>query len=267
MLRSTHAHAGDAAARDALLVHHLRLVHHVARRIYRRIDDRVEYDELVSAGTLGLTAALDSFDSSRRVAFATYAIPRIRGAILDELRRVDVFSRGKRRRHRAMTRAHDELTRTLSRAPAVSEQAAHLGVDTRTLLRWQSEDPVAHVPLDAQCVEAVSVKAGSANMVIDPAEELEHRLSMEQEVAYLRDAMLRLREQERVVLTLYYYEELKLKEIAAVLGVTESRVSQIRARALAALRAMLEPFRDVRAESSAFVNRARCAGHPAHQAQ
>lgn len=253
MVRSSRSRAravGNVAARDALLVQHLPLVHHVARRIYRRIDDRVEYEELVSAGTLGLTAALDSYDAGRRVAFATYAVPRIRGAILDELRRADDYSRGARRRKRALARAHQELTAALGRAPAASEHAEHLGVDTRTLLRWQSEEQVVYVPLDARTTENATGTPHIDIAVIDPAAELEYRLSMEQEVTYLRTALLRLSEQARMVLALYYYEELKLREIAAVLGVTESRVSQIRARALATLREMLQPLRDVRSEDA-----------------
>src|SRR5690242_16236623 len=116
--------AGDAAAREASLTHHLGLVHHIAQRIYRRIHDRVTYDELVSAGALGLTSAFDSFDPGRRLAFSTYAIPRIRGAILDELRRLDHRSRASRKRHRMLSRARRELTHRLAREPIASEQAA-----------------------------------------------------------------------------------------------------------------------------------------------
>jgi RNA polymerase sigma factor for flagellar operon FliA len=236
--------ADDSAAREALLVQHLRLVHHVARRYYRRNDGGLAYDELVSAGTLGLMSALASFDAGRRLAFSTHAIPRIRGAILDELRRFDGRSRTRRTRHRALARANRELTHTLARAPVASEQAAHLGVDTQTVLRWQSEGEAAlHVTLDDHSFGGDTPGSMAEGAVIDPAAEIEHRLSLEQEVAYLRDALLRLGEPARAVLSMYYYEGLKLREIGAVLGISESRVSQIRSRALATIRAELGPLR------------------------
>lgn len=240
--------AGDATAREALLVQNLRLVHHVARRFYRRYDHRVAYDEMVSAGMLGLVLAVDSFDAGRRLAFSTYAIPRIRGAILDELRRVDGRSRTRRTRHRALASSHRELTGTLARAPIASEQAAHLGVDTQTVLQWRSEDEATvHVALDDSSAGGATTGAIAEGMVIDPAAEIEHRLSLEQEVVYLRDALLRLSEPARAVLSMYYFEELKLREIGAVLGVSESRVSQIRSRALATLRGELGALRSMAA--------------------
>lgn len=236
--------AGDPEAREALLVRHLRLVHLIARRYHRR-NSRLAYDELVSAGTLGLIAAFSSFDAGRQLAFSTYAIPRIRGAILDELHRLDGRTRTRRVRHRALARAHSELTRKLERAPMASEQAAHLGVDTQTVLKWQSEDQAGvHVALEDHAAIGGDATASIAEGVaIDPVAEIEHRLSLEQEVVYLREALLRLGEADRAVLSMYYYEGLKLREIGAVLGVSESRVSQIRSRALAAIRAELGPLR------------------------
>jgi RNA polymerase sigma factor for flagellar operon FliA len=218
-------------------------VHLIARRYYRR-SSRLAYDELVSAGTLGLMAAFSSFDAGRQLAFSTYAIPRIRGAILDELQRFDGRTRTRRVRPRALARAHGAHTRQPAPAPVASEQAAHLGVDTRTVLKWQSEDQAGvHVALEDHAIGGDATASIAEGAAIDPAAEIEHRLSLEQEIAYLRDALLRLGEADRAVLSMYYYEGLKLREIGAVLGVSESRVSQIRSRALAALRAELGPLR------------------------
>ena len=109
--------AGDIAARDRLLTEHLGLVHHVARQMSRTLAVKADFDELVSAGSMGLMAALDSFDASRGLAFSTFAAPRIRGAILDELRRQDHVPRSIRRKTREIHAARESLMRALGRAP------------------------------------------------------------------------------------------------------------------------------------------------------
>jgi RNA polymerase sigma factor FliA len=131
--------AGDPAARERLLAEHLGLVHHVARQMSRTLAVRADFDELVSSGTIGLMNALDSFDPARGLAFSTFAAPRIRGAILDELRRQDHVPRSIRRKTREIATAREALGRTLGRAPEDREIAAHLGVDLQTLWRWQSD--------------------------------------------------------------------------------------------------------------------------------
>src|SRR5688500_8282396 len=130
---------GDAAARERLLGEHLGLVHFVARQIARGISVEADFDELVSAGTIGLVNALESFDLGRGLAFSTFAAPRIRGAILDELRRQDHVPRSVRRKARDIGAARDALTRLHKRAPDDREVAEHLGVDLETLWRWQAD--------------------------------------------------------------------------------------------------------------------------------
>src|SRR3982751_486643 len=103
--------AGDSSARDALLAEHVSLVHHVARQLGRRLSDKVDHDEMVSAGILGLMSAMSAFDSHRGLAFSTFAVPRIRGAILDELRRQDHVPRSIRRKTREISPASENLTR------------------------------------------------------------------------------------------------------------------------------------------------------------
>ncbi len=238
---------GDPAARQALLAEHLNLVHHVARQLARTLSTRTDFDELVSAGSIGLMEALEGFDPARGLAFSTFAAPRIRGAILDELRRQDHVPRSIRRKTREIAAARETLMRVLGRAPEDKEVAEHLGVDLETLWRWQSDiEGAHHVPLDRMPGDRDGQAPAPADVLASEEEGtgVEDKVNHKQEVAILREAILKLKEQERVVLSLYYFEELKLHEIATVLDLTESRVSQIRSKALGKLRGELRPLRE-----------------------
>ena len=239
--------AGSESARDQLLNEHLGLVHHVARQVSRTLAVRTDLDELVSAGTLGLMAALESFDATRGLAFSTFAAPRIRGSILDELRRQDHVPRSVRRKTREIAAAREAWIRVNGTAPDDRQLALQLQVDLDTLWRWQADvEGAHHVPLDRTPGERENTTPVPAETLTDSEEsEVEESLTHEQEVSHLRDAILRLKEQERVVLSLYYFEELKLHEIAKVLELTESRVSQIRSKALSRLRVDLQPMRSL----------------------
>lgn len=236
---------GDLSARDTLTAQHLNLVHHVVNRLARHLATDAELDELLSAGRVGLLNALESFDHTRGLAFSTYAVPRIQGAILDELRRLDVLSRGVRKKARDMAEARNALTAQLGRSPRAEEVALRLGIDTPTLWRWEAEvDTAVPVALDRSTGrdDADGMPRAAWEMVVDErGERPGERLEREDEAAQLREAIAALSEQERTVLSLYYFEELKLHEIGQVLGLTDSRVSQIRSRALRRLRTMLEP--------------------------
>lgn len=238
--------AGNQTARDRLLEEHLGLVHHVARQVSRTLAVRADFDELVSAGTIGLMTALEGFDATRGLAFSTFAAPRIRGAILDELRKQDHVPRSIRRKTREIAAGREAYQREHGYAPDDRELARQLGVDMDTLWRWQADvEGAHHIPLDRAPGEREQSAPAPAELL--PAGDetgVEDGLTHEQEVAHLKDALLRLKEQERVVLSLYYFEELKLHEIAKVLDLTESRVSQIRSKALSKLRVELKPLRD-----------------------
>ena len=240
-------HAGSDAARDTLLVEHLGLVHHVARQVSRTLAVRADFDELVSAGTMGLMAALEGFDATRGLAFSTFAAPRIRGAILDELRKQAHVPRSIRRKTREMSAAREAWMRAHGRAPDDRELAAQLNVDMDTLWRWKADvEGAHHIPIDRAPGERDnSAPAYSELSAGSEHSEVEEQLTHEQEVDHLKDALLRLKEQERIVLSLYYFEELKLHEIAKVLELTESRVSQIRSKALSKLRLDLKPMRGI----------------------
>jgi RNA polymerase sigma factor for flagellar operon FliA len=232
-------------SRQGLVAEHLGLVYHVARQLCRSRQMDVELDELVSAGTIGLIEAFNNFDASRGLAFSTFAAPRIRGAMLDELRRQDHVPRSVRRRARELNAATESLTNALGRAPDQSQLADAMGVDLPTLFRWQSEsDQGRFIPLERT---AEGTPTGSRipmeHLIASDSQAVDDRLTMDQEVSRLRDALLELPEQERNVLSLYYFEELKLAEIAQIIGVSESRVSQIRAKAIGRLRGSLKALR------------------------
>jgi RNA polymerase sigma factor for flagellar operon FliA len=238
--------AGDVTAREALLAEHISLVHHVARQIHRRVSSDVELDELVSAGTMGLIEALERFEPTRGLAFSTFAVPRVRGAILDELRRIDHVPSSMRRRTRTLSTARESLRHELGREPVAEEVAELLGLDLPTLWKLEAEaEGTMRVALDGAANDDADSAPHTQAMAAEEYAGVEERITLDQETAILRETILRLSQQERTVLTLYYFEELKLHEIAAVLEVTESRVSQIRAKAVTKLRGELSSLRSL----------------------
>ena len=227
---------GDTAARAQLLDRYLGLVHHVARQIGARTP-AVEVDELVSAGTLGLVRALDSFDLSRGLAFSTYAVQRIRGAILDDLRSRDWTPRSVRAKNRKLLAATAELQGRLGRMPAPRELASALDIDLETYWKWRGAmEGNIMVSFDG-AMPGDRTAVTLEETIDDPEAPLPGQaLAHAEEMQGLRQAITMLPEKERVVLTLYYYEELNLRQIAEILHVTESRISQVRTQALKRLR-------------------------------
>jgi RNA polymerase sigma factor FliA len=231
----------DPGARRQLLELYIGLVHHVAREMGRRTK-AVELDDLISAGTFGLIRALDSFDLSRGLAFSTYAVRRIRGAILDDLRSQDWAPRAVRVKARRLQVATTALEYRLGRSPRPEEVAAQLDIDVSTYWRWRddtgSRTLVSYEGESERQTEATTLQ----DLIEDPnatcpAEEV----SRQDDIRLLRDAIGRLPEKERTVMALYYYEEMNQRQIAEVMHVTESRVSQIRTQALKRLRSRLSP--------------------------
>lgn len=237
---------GDPAARTQLLDRYLGLVHHVARQVAARVRDVVEVDDLVSAGTLGLVQALESFDLSRGLAFSTFAIQRIRGSILDELRSRDWVPRSVRAKGRQLATIIAQLEGRLGRSPEPQEVAGALSLDMETYWRWREEvDGAVLVSLDGSVTLDHAEAAALGETLSDPAAPVVGELLAHQEtVASLRHAIGMLPAKERTVLALYYYEELNLRQIAEVLHVTESRVSQIRTQALKRLRQRMVPAQE-----------------------
>jgi RNA polymerase sigma factor FliA len=236
----------DPEARRQLLDLYIGLVHHVAREMSRRTG-AVELDNLVSSGTFGLIRALDSFDLARGLAFSTYAVRRIRGAILDDLRSQDWAPRAVRVKARRLQVATTALEYRLGRPPRPEEVAEQLDIDVSTYWRWRDDTATRTVvSYEGESGNRATTATALQELIEDPnaptpAEELGRR----EEIKVLRDAIGRLPEKERTVMALYYYEELNQRQIAEVMHVTESRVSQIRSQALKRLRSRLAPAGDL----------------------
>jgi RNA polymerase sigma factor for flagellar operon FliA len=232
-----------ATERDLLLMEHLPTVRYLARRIHERLPQHVELDDLVSAGVVGLIDAFSKFDHTKKVQFKSYAQFRIRGAILDSLRTLDWSPRDLRRKGRAVEEAIRSVTHRVGRAPSEQEIAKEMeltlpeyqlllgdlkGLEIGSLHMERSEDSgdeeLAYIPGSAQDDPLFRCLKG----------EMKQRLA---------DAVDELPEKERMVLTLYYYEELTMKEIGLTLGVVESRVSQIHSSAVLRLRTALATLR------------------------
>ena len=232
----------DMVARAQLLEHYLPLVRLLARKLAVRIGSVVEVDDLISAGTLGLVQALESFDLSRANSFATYASRRVHGSMLDELRRRDWVPRSVRSKARKIQHVTNRIESAFGRRAVAEEAAAALEIDMSTYLSWrQAVDGAVQVSIE----ESPSGESGDAaflDLIRDPAaEDALLGLGREEQVQTVARALGRLPERERMVLVLYFYEELNLRQIAEVMHLTESRISQIRSAALARLRGALEP--------------------------
>jgi RNA polymerase sigma factor for flagellar operon FliA len=228
---------GDTNARAELLQMHVGIVHFVARRLARSLADEADLDEMVSAGQFGLIAAVENFDESRGLSFSTFAATRVRGAILDELRRQDRVPRSVRAKARQLHAVRDALANSLGRRPSDRELAMAAGMPVDQLWQWQHDvDRAGQVSLDAP-VSSRGDDIGSfgdriASVGLSPDDEFDREQSAEN----LREAIARLNPTEQRVLMLYFYEEQSMQEIAKVIGVSESRVSQIRSKALMRLR-------------------------------
>jgi RNA polymerase sigma factor for flagellar operon FliA len=230
---------GEPAVRRELIERYIGLVHHHAREVARRTRE-LELDELISAGTVGLIQALEGFDPSRGLAFSTYAMPRIRGAMLDELRRHDWMPRTLRARTRQMEAARARLRQKLGGEPAPEQVAEALEIDLETYWRWAREsEGAARVSLDPGDGEHHDDRSHGEVVADATLPEIDSALIDRETRRALHEEIAALPERDRLVLSLSYFEQLSLREIGEVLHITESRVSQVRTRALQRLREAL----------------------------
>jgi RNA polymerase sigma factor for flagellar operon FliA len=233
---------GDERAREGLIIHFAPLVKFVAGRVGVGLPRNVDQADLVSYGIFGLIDAIDKFEPDRGFKFETYAINRIKGAILDELRALDWVPRSVRARAREIERSMAELEHRLQRTPSDEELARHMSMtidDLRDALAEISNLGIVALDelLSPDSSTSVGDHIGDATGVSP-----EQVFQKEETRRILADAINRLPDRERLVLTLYYYEGLTLAEIGDVLGVTESRVCQIHAKSVMSLRnRMTEP--------------------------
>jgi RNA polymerase sigma factor for flagellar operon FliA len=237
--------SGVRDARDRLILHYSPLVKFVAGRVGVGLPQSVDQADLVSYGVFGLIDAIEKFEPERGFKFETYAIARIRGAIIDELRSYDWVPRSVRAKARSIERAYSKLENELRRTPTDKELAEELGLSEDELSQTLSQISfVGVIALD----EAITGDRGDGSTlgdtIADRAGDPLEAYELEEMKHILADAINRMPERERLVLTLYYYEGLTLAEIGDVLGVTESRVCQIHTKAILQLRSrMTEPER------------------------
>jgi RNA polymerase sigma factor for flagellar operon FliA len=229
----------DEKSRNPLLEHYLPLVKYTAERIYVKLPDKVELDDLISAGIFGLMDAIDAFDQTRGVKFETYCTPRIRGAILDELRSMDWVPRLVRARAHQLTRAMQTLEAHLGRVPTDQEIAAELKLNMDEFHRLQR---------DASAIGLVSLSnkfnENDGDKDIREIDVIEDQRSqnplVEAQKRDLKGLLTKgLSRAERLIIVLYYYEEMTMKEIGATLDLSESRVSQMHSSIIARLKAQM----------------------------
>lgn len=233
----------DESARQALVESHVGLVRYVAGRLAVGLPHYLEFPDLYGAGLLGLIQAIDHFDPRRGIKFETYAVPRIRGAILDELRSQDWFPRSLRRKAREIEEAYVRLEAELGRPASDEEIAQELEMSTREFERVMSQ--VSAATIVSLETELHPEDGSGAHRIMDTlvdgsAPGPEDGLARKEMRQLVASALDELSERERLVLTLYYYEELTLREIGEVMEVTESRVCQIHTKAIFRLRSKLE---------------------------
>jgi RNA polymerase sigma factor for flagellar operon FliA len=226
----------DQGARDRLIEHYSPLVKFVAGRIGAGLPSSVDPGDLVSAGVFGLIDAVERFDPERGVKFETFAVPRIRGAVFDGLRSLDWVPRSVRSRAREVEAAFSELEGKLGRAPTDDEISSHLKISGAEFQKWLSSIATTTVgPLD----RALAAGAEPRSLIGDTPESPGSVVEESDLRRIVRQEVLRLPEREKLVMSFYYDEGLTLAEIGSVLGVTESRVSQIHTKAVLHLRARL----------------------------
>jgi RNA polymerase sigma factor for flagellar operon FliA len=235
---------GDERARERLVVAYSPLVKYVAGRMASGLPSHVEEGDLISYGLIGLIGAIERFDLEREIKFETYAVSRIKGAIIDELRSLDWVPRSVRAKARDVEKIHQQLENQLQRAPTEEEMAVKLGVEVEdfrnTLLEIANSSVLALDDLwtiaDADGGQISLLDTIRDPRAVDPQEEID-AVELKDRLA---DAIESLPDRERLVIALYYYENLTLREIGEVLGVTESRISQLHTKAVLRLKSRLQ---------------------------
>ncbi|WP_415951467.1 RNA polymerase sigma factor WhiG [Streptomyces sp. KLOTTS4A1] len=237
--------SGDERLREQLILHYSPLVKYVAGRVSVGLPSNVEQADFVSSGVFGLIDAIEKFDIEREIKFETYAITRIRGAMIDELRALDWIPRSVRQKARNVERAYATLEAQLRRTPSEAEVASEMGIAVEELHAVFSQlslanvvalEELLHVGAEGDRLSLMeTLEDTTADNPVEVAEDRELRRLLARAINTLPD-------REKTVVTLYYYEGLTLAEIGNVLGVTESRVSQIHTKSVLQLRAKLAGF-------------------------
>lgn len=233
----------DEYLRNRLVENYMPLVRYNGERIWQRLPEGVELDDLISAGIFGLLDAIDAFDRSRGVKFETYCVPRIRGAMLDELRSMDWVPRLVRSKASKLNEANKKLNEKHGRAPTVQELSEFMQITVPEVEKWQQEaNAVGLVSLNKKWYETDSYKdVREIDVLEDKKGEDPTRRVQKNDL--MRLVTKGLNRNERLIIILYYYEELTMKEIGATLDLSESRVSQMHSSIVARLQQQLGPRR------------------------
>lgn len=229
----------DPAYRDQLITEYLPYVKRIVQRLAVHLPSTVDVDDLMNVGVIGLIQAVDRYDPRRDNKFMTYAIFRIKGAVLSELRARDFLSRSNRRKIRELESAYLRLEQKLGREADDTEVARELGVDLEQVYRTKQMSSISFISLEELGVSSRDEKEKLLSYLVNNDDDALSKTKLKELKEAMAQAIKQLPEKERLVVSLYYLDELTMKETGKVLGITESRVSQIHSQAILHLRAKL----------------------------
>ena len=249
-LLEEYARTKTPESREKIILEYAPLVKVVAGRLSMYLGYNVEYEDLVSYGIFGLIDAIDKFDCMKEVKFETYASLRIRGAILDQIRKMDWIPRTIRQRQKKIEAVIKEIEQNTGRGATDEEVAKGLGITEDEYLDWQSQMKITGiVSLNEYMEQGSDVSQAYSRHTTSRFEAPEERVEKEELAKVLGEALQMLTEKEQKVITLYYYEELTLKEISSILEVSESRVSQLHTRALQKMKVKMGDYMGILKDS------------------
>ena len=229
--------------REKIILEYAPLVKLVAGRLSMYLGYNVEYDDLVSYGIFGLIDAIDKYDYAKEVKFETYASLRIRGAILDQIRKMDWIPRTIRQKQKRIDAVCKDIETRLGRSATDEEIASELGISDDEYLEWQSQMKITNVvSLNEYMEQGAEVPAEGNQFTTSRFDSPEENIEKEERKKVLEESLEQLTEKEKKVILLYYYEDLTLKEISNVLEVSESRISQLHTRALQKMKTKMEDY-------------------------
>ena len=229
----------DPAYRDQLITEYLPYVKRIVQRLAVHLPSTVDIDDLMNVGVIGLIQAVDRYDPRRDNKFMTYAIFRIKGAVLSELRARDFLSRSNRRKIRELEFAYLRLEQKLGRTADDNEVAQELGVDLEQVYRTKQMSSISFISLEELGISSRDEKEKLLSYLINKEDDALSVTKLKELKGAMARAIKQLPEKERLVISLYYLDELTMKETGKVLGITESRVSQIHSQAILHLRTKL----------------------------
>lgn len=231
----------DHKAKDDLIIKYVELVKIVAGRLFVSYNSHVEYEDLVSYGIIGLIDAIEKFDITKNIKFETYANFRIRGSIIDQLRSLDWIPRSMRQKYKSLEKVISKLQNEYGTDIKDELIASELGISVEELSKLMADISVfSLVSLDEKIEENSNFSLKSNNLETSP----EGKLFDDETKNILKDKIDLLPERERTIISLYYYSELTYKEIAEILGISESRISQLHSKSIIKLRASIDEFYD-----------------------